>query len=295
MIRNLNYCSMNCLCMIYHRFQGRFQGIPGHFALKVNKKSFFPCRPGHPSKAICFVPCAQFPYVWLLEALILKFPEIWEQKLFFRALPWEIHFPQHLYRDPRLRSQHQQEIATNASCGQYASLICVFLLAPTAKTAWILVSIRWWMISEWNSRGPWSQSPGNVFPANVPVSWPPLKRVRGIHIPKLDLTFIYNKHFDICWQPVRFLVQWTHDFRIDKFSADVLGSLLGYQNQAGAISHKRKRRFLICFCIHSHSNHVALSNFGFYSFLIFLLRGMRGIARRVPHRRISIGPLTLSA
>jgi len=37
-------------------------------------------------------------------------------------------------------------------------LICVFLLAPTAKTAWILVSIRWWMISDWNSRGPRSQT-----------------------------------------------------------------------------------------------------------------------------------------
>ena len=43
------------------------------------------------------VPCAKIPYVWLLEAPAPKFPEIWEQKLFFRALPWEIRFPQHLY------------------------------------------------------------------------------------------------------------------------------------------------------------------------------------------------------
>jgi hypothetical protein len=40
------------------------------------------------------------------------------------------------YRDPRLQF-------TNASCGLYASLICVFLLAPAAKTTWFLVSIRW--------------------------------------------------------------------------------------------------------------------------------------------------------
>ena len=86
---------------------------------KVGKKSFFPCRPGYPSKekkmAICSVPCAKFPYVWLLEALILKFPEIWEQKLFFRALPWEIHFPQHLYKKKMAVAQPRNEISLNQS------------------------------------------------------------------------------------------------------------------------------------------------------------------------------------
>jgi hypothetical protein len=36
--------------------------------------------------------------------------------------------------------------------------------------------------------------PHSLKPMNVPVSWPPLKRVRGIHTPELDITFIYNKH-----------------------------------------------------------------------------------------------------
>ncbi len=68
------------------------------------------------------------------------------------------------------------------------------LISPAAKTAWFLVSIRWWMISDWNSCDPWSQSPGNVFQANVPVKRPALKLVRDIHTPKLDLTILYNNH-----------------------------------------------------------------------------------------------------
>ncbi len=87
--------------MIYHRFQGRFHCSTPFSIPKFGKKRFFPCRPGNPPKqkkmVIYSVPCAKIPYVWLLEAPVPKFPEIWEQKLFFCALSWEIHFPQHLY------------------------------------------------------------------------------------------------------------------------------------------------------------------------------------------------------
>ncbi len=126
----------------------------------------------------------------------------------------------------------------NVSCRQHPSLICVFSLAPAAQITRCLGSIRWWMISDRKSRGSWSQSPENVFPANVHVKL----LVRGIHTPKLVLIFLYNKYFDICWQPACFPVQVTLDFRLNEFSVDLLWSLQGYQNQTSAISHKHKHR-----------------------------------------------------
>ncbi len=66
------------------------------------------------------------------------------------------------YRLPRLaHSQQTTDWPWNVGCGQYLTSILFFLLDPAAKIAWWWVSNPWWMISNWKSRGPCSQSPGN--------------------------------------------------------------------------------------------------------------------------------------
>ncbi len=80
MILHLNYCAMNCLWMIYHRFQGRFQGVLRHFPLKVWKNFFF--RAGQEilqkRRKWSFVPCPapkfrMYDYKKLLSRNFLKF------------------------------------------------------------------------------------------------------------------------------------------------------------------------------------------------------------------------------
>ncbi len=107
--------------------------------------------------------------------------------------------------------QQEQEIATNASCGQYASLICVFLLAPAAKTAWfqsVCFPVQWSWVNYWFS-----------FP-----------RVFG--------------------------------------RSALITSRIS-ESGKGDLRQMQTSIFSICFCIHSHSNHVAFSDSGFYLFLIF--------------------------
>ncbi len=48
-----------------------------------------------------------------------------------------------------------------------------------------------------NRCDPCSQSPGNFSLATMPVSQPPPKFVGGLHIPKHNVTFLYNICLDI--------------------------------------------------------------------------------------------------
>ena len=103
--------------------------------------------------------------------------------------------------------------------------------------------------------GPCLQSPGNLFPGNMPVSPSHPKLVRGVRIPKINVDFLYNMYFNIFWRPVRFSVQYIPDFQLDQFSTNVPESLSATLNQAGSNIRKRSDLpigFWICF----HSNHL---------------------------------------
>ncbi len=78
--------------------------------------------------------------------------------------------------------------------------ISTFLLAPAAKTAWFWVSIRWQLISDWNSSGQRSQSPGNFFPGTARLAVAP-KTGKWRSYTQTRRRFLNSMYFAILWRP----------------------------------------------------------------------------------------------
>ncbi len=134
------------------------------------------------------------------------------------------------------------------SCNPNKQHICHEMLAAVSiplqsdEIAWFWVSSPWWMISNWNSRGPCSQSPGKFSLATMHVSQPPPELVGGLHIPKHNVPHVYKIYLDVFWRYILILVQWTRGFSLSEFEANLLWLLPGIQDlenhwQAEAIYH----------------------------------------------------------
>ena len=145
------------------------------------------------------------------------------------------------------------------------------------------------MISNWNSRDPCLQSPGNISLATMPVSQPPPKSVGDLHIPKYTVTFLYITYLDVFWRYIGIPVQWTHEFRLGEFEANLLRLLPGPWRSGRGIESHNKRSVILFF-------HVILPIWIIiYRQIPFSTSSNISASCRISCRKILIGQFMLSA
>jgi hypothetical protein len=123
----------------------------------------------------------------------------------------------------------------------------------------------------------------------MPVSQPPPKLVGGLHIPKYNVTNLYNTYLDVFWRYISIPVQWTHGFRLGEFEANLLWLLPRPWRSGRGIESHDKRSVILFF-------HVILPIWIIiYHQIPFSTSSNISVSRRIPCRKILIGQFMLSA